>query len=190
MAGAIIARDCLIHLGYLTTDPKYRTRTLYRSLCADRNGEGNPPSESWYRTAETFLDSVAYQNESGIDIEYLLECLEPSSNPDDLQSFLTVVRDNVWNRRTFRAVREAQASLERAEFFFGFVPARAHCDNNICILYACSAPVVLRKQWDTKGRQYWQLVGDAYVDEIIEGEAISGALQEMLDKVEVGFEIR
>jgi hypothetical protein len=193
MASAIIARDCLTHLGYLTNDPKYGTRILYRSLCAYRDGEGNPPSESWYRTAETFLNSVAYQDASGIDIEYLLEYLEPelpSSNPDDLRSFLTVVRDNVWNRRTFRAVREAQAPLERAEFLVGLVPARAHCDDKICILYGCSVPVVLRKRLDTQGRQYWQLVGDAYVHGIMEGEAISGAEQEILDKMEVDFEIR
>ena len=57
----------------------------------------------------------------------------------------------------------------------------------VCALYGCSVPVVLRKLPRPGRSDYWQLVGDAYVDGVMDGEALR---LPQSDKVDVEFEIR
>jgi hypothetical protein len=177
MANAIVTRQCLL-LG----DRKISDPVWWRILCAGRDGGGNTAPESWKAAMDYLLKTPNLDTTFSIDIEEILDSLIP----EQVRAYLTVVRDIVWNRRTFCS-RELATTGEN---MVGLVPPGAKIGDHICILYGCSVPVVLRKQWDNEEGQYWQLVGDVYVDGIMEGEAISGASQEMLDKMEVDFEIR
>jgi hypothetical protein len=73
----------------------------------------------------------------------------------------------------------------------GLAPQYAKSGDNICILYGCSVPVVLRKRSGDDGKDsYWELIGDAYVYNFMDGEGIRALSLDMLKAAEVLFEIR
>jgi hypothetical protein len=79
--------------------------------------------------------------------------------PDNVKRYSAVVRDVVWNRRTFEAKRRHGIGLP----LIGLAPQYAKSGDTICILYGCSVPVVLRKHSGDDGKDsYWELIRDAY----------------------------
>jgi hypothetical protein len=117
-----------------------------------------------------------------IDIEELLD----TEQPDYVKRYLEVVRDVVWNRRTFRS----KANSPNNSTLVGLVPQSAKLGDNLCILYGCSVPVVLRKLSGSNTSICWQLIGDAYVHGIMDGEALRYGLQATPQCVETEFELR
>jgi len=55
----------------------------------------------------------------------------------------------------------------------------------ICVLYGCSVPVVLREK-EENGKKIWLLIGECYVHEIMDGEAV----EDILEDEEVMFELQ
>lgn len=76
---------------------------------------------------------------SSIDIEEILD----TDISEHVRAYLLVVRDIVWNRRTFRLNMTVKGQL-----LVGLVPANARDKNHICIMYGCSVTVVTISQWD------------------------------------------
>ena len=195
MAEAIISNDCLSMLGMRSFDPQTHFTqlpdTVWRSLCANRaNGK---PAPHYFRSAtiqilqlslansepEYYNDNARYN--MSIDVEELLE----RELPKEVEEFLRSTRDIVWNRRVFRGRR--QGGFDGT--LVGLIPQKAQLGDQVCILYGCSVPVILRK-YDSRDGDYWRLIGEAYVDGFMEGEGISLTPQVALHDEEVVFCIR
>ncbi|PMD34353.1 hypothetical protein L207DRAFT_497721 [Hyaloscypha variabilis F] len=62
--------------------------------------------------------------------------------------------------------------------YFGLVPRRARVGDHIIVLFGGCTPFVVRerKGWDSPSSEkcYWQLVGEAYVHGMMDGEALAG----------------
>jgi hypothetical protein len=124
-----------------------------------------------------------------LDIEQLLEegssCGIRTDSSLDTTFYFELVRDTIWNRRTFRGSQTGRTG----KFMAGLVAQRAKSGDTLCILYGCSVPVVLRRL-GTESDGYWQLIGEAYVQDFMDGEAISSLFPEKTREAEVIFEIR
>ena len=167
MAEAIVAQEGLLLLGDPNRNSGFEYKegigTCWRTLCADRDGNGNPAPSSWQSAMEDLLDTLNGDTISSIDIEEILD----TDIPEHVREYLLVVRDIIWNRRTFRLDRTVKGQL-----LVGLVPANARKNDHICIVYGCSVPVVLRKLGPPDTISHWKLVGDAYVHGIMDGECL------------------
>lgn len=90
-----------------------------------------------------------------------------------------MVRDTVWNRRTFRGQRAGNIP----ESIFGLVPRQARVGDRLCVLYGLSVPIVLRELHGANDGRRWQLIGEAYVHGFMDGEAMSSGLSNDFDIV-------
>jgi len=192
MAEAVITRECLGLLGTISRKPHSRhinlPDSIWRTLCANRDDRGDAAPRA-YRVAMLDLLHIHFgstatdtstnllEHMSSIDIEELLEI----GIPEHVKKYLVVVRDVIWNRRTFQA---------RSSGLVGLIPQSARVGDHVCILYGCSVPVVLRKHHGSDGEGYWQLVGDAYAHGYMEGDTFRQNSHETIRKNEMEFELR
>ncbi|KAJ4369964.1 hypothetical protein N0V83_005728 [Neocucurbitaria cava] len=191
------SKECFEILGKITRKAYSNVINLpdaiWRTLCADRDSEGQTASSS-YRIAMLYLLEAStnasnrknftnvFEQISSIDVEELLE----TDLPGYVMEYLKVVRDTIWNRRTFRSM----VVDDEEGVLVGLVPQLAKVGDQVCILYGCSVPVILRKlSGDTKD-PHWRLIGDAYVHGVIDGEAMRSASPQTSEVVEVEFMIR
>ncbi|KIW14239.1 hypothetical protein PV08_07021 [Exophiala spinifera] len=197
LANAIVTRECLSILGTISRNPHSSLidlpDTIWRTLCADRDGKGEL-APRFYRVAMLHLLQISFMTPkpgestnlldhmSSIDIEELLG----NEVADHVKNFLMVVRDVIWNRRTFRT--KVNDSAERP--LVGLAPQNAKIGDQICIFYGCSVPVVLRRMSDSTDKSHWQLIGNAYVHGVMDGEAIRALSSETLKSTESEIEIR
>ncbi|ETS84293.1 hypothetical protein PFICI_02318 [Pestalotiopsis fici W106-1] len=65
---------------------------------------------------------------------------------------------------------------------FGLVPIRSCAGDRIAILVGCTVPVVLRKMTTANGLDLWALIGECYIDGMMEGE-LSHKLDKDFDKI-------
>jgi hypothetical protein len=196
MADGIITKECLDVLK-ATSDVTGSDRfmvpdTIWRTLCADRDEKGERASRHC-QAAMLHLLKMSCDRPVSQGLAYLLDEVS-SIDPEELldlempvyvEQFLKVVRDVVWNRRAFRL--EWQNDVDKTSV--GLVPRHAKTGDHICILYGCTVPVVLRKLADVPDASSWQLLGDAYVHGIMDGEVISSSSRKVLQSLEAQFKI-
>ena len=198
MANAMITKECLQLLGSVTQNLSPRPFSvpdvMWRTICADRDDKGDP-APPFYRSAMTHLLQLSSEvpdglnstnildNLSSIDVEELLD----ADLNDHVRTFLEIVRDVIWNRKTFQTHPEMGIDgIKRP--FVGLIPQSAKIGDRVCIIYGCSVPVVLRKKVQPMG--CWQLIGDAYVDGIMDGELIQFAPPHGGESALMEFELR
>ncbi|KAF5870429.1 putative nb-arc and ankyrin domain protein [Botrytis fragariae] len=192
-ADAILTTEGLESLGSIS--PGRDTNRIHvpdacRIICADRDDKGEPAPLAYEEAMTSILNTVSsscgsinQQHPSlVIDIEELILNIQTS---DTVKAHLKVVRDIVWNRRSCQLKLSVSASNKEMEnIVVGLVPQNANYGDSVCILYGCSVPVVLRKSLNLDGEVHWQLVGEAYMDRIMNGEAIHSYLfEESLFKI-------
>lgn len=135
---------------------------FWRTLVADRGFDGtNPPS--WFPRA-------------------FMECLNNlwangDLRPDDViglpransmaKLYLSRVKEVMWERKFVRI------DLNERKDTYGLLPPQANEKDIICVLFGCSVPVVLREKEEEDGT-YFQMVGECYIHNMMEGEAVSG----------------
>jgi hypothetical protein len=95
--------------------------------------------------------------------------MENQNTPSTMVTFLKRVQRVVWNRKFFRSRGSVH---EDEEQLFGLAPTKSQVGDLIVILFGCSVSVVLR-EFKTKGDHYFELVGEAYVHGMMDGEAFS-----------------
>jgi hypothetical protein len=201
MASAIISKECLEILGTITYYSYSKLmnipEAIWRTLCAD-NGDNGFPASPFYQSAmlhilqlnydaadETETTSNVLEHLNSVDVEELLE----GHLPAHVRRFLEMMQDVIWNRRTFRT--KPQSATEGSErSLVGLIPQSARIGDTVCILYGCSVPVVLRKIPSSGSSYHWQLIGEAFVEGIMGGEAIRFATPSQLKEKEAEFEIR
>ena len=162
----IISSEALLMSGWEnTSDVNDIPECLWRTLVADRTSNGKK-APGWYRRAcmhvLTKRDFNGDLNTSKIIASYSL----PKVVTDE---YLRRVQAVVWNRKFFIC-----ASENDDRPMFGLGPRAMDIGDAICILYGCSVPVVLRKrsQSNTAMESSYKLVGEAFVYEHMDGQAI------------------
>ncbi|KAH8665930.1 heterokaryon incompatibility protein-domain-containing protein [Tricladium varicosporioides] len=171
-----VPKDALVMGGF---DPWYDAGAplpaipdrLWRTLVADRDKSGHKPPYWYYLAAVYCLSAVVKTNAPYFDTTIL-----PSdSRSDSVLHFLERVQSVVWGRRFFKS---AYNNL------FGLVPGAARTGDLVCILYGCSVPVVLRRNQNIST---FTFVGEAYVDGMMDGEALQGNKREDTEAISNWF---
>lgn len=161
IAGGLLLRESLIMGGWDEPegDLSEVPEALWRTLVADRSPEGgNPPS--WYHRA--CLNCFAHSTSTG-DIDTGALIANPRSS-SIMTTFLRRVQSVVWNRKFLKsAMRDS----------FGLAPMGTEEGDIICILFGCSVPVIVREHRSLAGEfEYYELIGEAYVYGLMDGEAL------------------
>jgi hypothetical protein len=196
MANAIITRDSLgvLRAAYSNSPAGLSDHLtdIARILCADHLSRRNSKTDygasviQWLaqNLAAPLTGDLSDQTNipSGIDIEGTLE----EALSQEIREYLEVVRECVWNRRTFRGKKKD--GLNNA--IVGLAPRYSRVGDQLCILHGCSVPIVLRRAQGGSLGDCWQLVGEAYVHEFMDGEGLSSMSSAMLKYVEEEFRIK
>ena len=169
-----------------SSEPSELPDIVWRTLCANRDGKGQP-AHSVYSIAMSELLQIVRKvsgSISSIDVEELLD----TGISDDVGEYLRVVREVVWNRRVFRG----QGIGSNNGLMVGLIPQFAQEGDKLCILFGCSVPLVLRKHVAEResGATAWQLIGEAYIHGYMDGQGVRSMTKEILRSATVEFEIR
>jgi hypothetical protein len=147
------------------TIKKQRPQMYWRTLVADRDSEGNPPPH-WYSLAH----DETYKLCSGGDLnteDLLRERKEKEEQISrTLKAFIRRVQAVTWNKRLVRLAGDGLA----------LVSERTAFSDNICILFGCDVPVVLRRHGD----DFWEFIGEAFVYGAMDGEAMDCPHENMI----------
>jgi hypothetical protein len=96
--------------------------------------------------------------------------MENQNTPTTMVTFLKRVQRVVWNRKFFRS--RGGVYQDEREQLFGLAPTKSQVGDLIVILFGCSVPVILR-EFHIRDDYYFELVGEAYVHGMMDGEAFS-----------------
>lgn len=134
---------------------------FWRTLVADRGDDGSQ-TPGWYHRAceEVYRRAHCYYEEDtfvDLDTQLLLNSPRDDGDSSAITSFLRRVQATTWNRRL--AVTNRMS--------IGLVPTETEIDDNVCILWGCSVPVILRRHEDGQD----ELIGECYVEGIMDGLA-------------------
>jgi hypothetical protein len=152
---------------------------LWRTLVADR-GPNNTHPPSWYHRA--CLHCLQQHSASGdIKTEALLSQPKCSHIVAD---FLRRVQSVIWNRRFFLSERQVEG-----ERLFGLVPGATRMGDEVCVLYGCSVPVVLREH-KTQDDHYFEVIGESFVYGMMDGEARGCFSAEEVEANTMTFKLR
>ncbi|KAF2827164.1 hypothetical protein CC86DRAFT_445242 [Ophiobolus disseminans] len=172
--------------------PVDATDAIWKTLCANRNYQGQPAPSS-YRSAIIRLLEINYDASGALhesDTVKLVSTVDPEDLldmdlPKDVESLLQSIRAMIWNRRTFAATRSDGSKGT----VIGLMTRHARINDRLCVLYGCSVPVVLRKHF-FGDKHCWELIGEAYINGVMDGEGISLLPPATLKAAELEFEIR
>jgi hypothetical protein len=182
MPDGVVLKECLDMVKGIARDEHDNIigldDSLWRTLCANRDNNGEQPP-SLYRIAALHLLQTNHHARS-IDTAELLE----GGAKEYQEEFLKRVQAVTWNRRVFRA-----GERNTTNDLIGLAPRDARSTDHVCILFGLSVPVVLREH-DIDGRSCWELIGEAYVDGRMDGEALCSLSKEGIASRRVEFEIR
>jgi hypothetical protein len=175
VAEGIIPRDCFEMGGWKRPDPDVLEvpkvpDELWRTLVADRDPNGNNPPPWYPRACQICMAHTTVNGD--LDIRKLIE----GGKPDIMVRFLKRVECVIWNRKfiqselkTFEDI--AGKTIEKR--LFGLAPESAKTRDIICILLGCSVPVILREH-RVSSDHYFELIGEAYISGMMDGEALGG----------------
>lgn len=88
--------------------------------------------------------------------------------------------------RNHTSEQDAGSDSKRTEDWFGICPKNTAIKDNVCILFRCSVPVILRPV----GKDAYKLVGEAYVHGAMSGEVVRNMEKEALERSTRIFDIR
>jgi hypothetical protein len=127
-----------------------------RTICCDYFGEGYLPRLSHFPTfqesREALVSFLTQDGDSAVD-------LTPSSGP---AKYL----DWAWN------FLQGRSFFKSVEGYIGLAPRAAKPGDEICVLFGCQSPLLLRRTQETR----YQVVGECYVYGLMHGEAFLGQL--------------
>lgn len=166
MRGGIIPGDWVSKMGW--SKDKYDNRVsdmLWRLLVADRTHRGGKPPQ-WYKRSclHGLVDPRVADAEGSLH-----SVTEVDRHISEMTTrYFKRVERVVWNRRLFQA--EAIKNFKGP--FLGLAANEAKVGDIVCILLGCTVPVVLTKVETGRVSDLYQLVGEAYVHGIMDGEAV------------------
>lgn len=165
-AQGMIFQECLEMGGWIEEDGLENVPDLlWRTFVADRGPDGKS-APSWYRRA--CLECLTHINQNG-DLN-TGALMENHNTPTTMVAFLKRVQRVVWNRKFFRS--RGGSYQDESDQLFGLAPTKSKIGDWIVLLFGCSVPVILR-EFKTADDRYFELVGEAYVHGMMDGEAFS-----------------
>ncbi|KAF6820841.1 hypothetical protein CMUS01_11504 [Colletotrichum musicola] len=164
--GGVILRESLRMAGWRGIEAGGHSvpDSVWRTLVADRGRDGRlaPP---WYqRACLRCLEMADRLNNGDLNVGELLQ-----GHLRMLREYLLRVRDVTWNRRFF-AIEMSLHDVKRAKPDYGLCPPETQVGDDVCVLFGCSVPVVLREMSDG----HVELVGEAYLHGYMDGEGVEG----------------
>lgn len=164
--GGIIPGDWLLRAGWNKAKNQNRVPDkLWRTLIADRGPGGTIPP-GWYQRAclHCLVDTRIVDGRGNLTV-----ASHSSRRTAEMTAlFLRRVESVVWNRRLFEAEPTAASNYP----LFGLAPEEAKIGDEVCILFGCTVPVILRKTKGLTNSDTYNLVGEAYVHGKMDGEAV------------------
>jgi hypothetical protein len=139
---------------------------LWRTLVADRDENGNGAPLLYRRAFYYCLDDPSQD----VDID-TQKWINQSNTPSLVIDFLRRVQSVIWNRRLFTTAGEL--GQER----FGLAPRQAQKGDIVCVIFGCSVPVLLRKH-TLNYVDYYQLIGEVYLHDMMDGQALFGKTEQ------------
>jgi hypothetical protein len=132
-----------------TDDNNDRLDAFCRTLCTNNFADSNRSSVPSLDEAKTHVKIV----------------LETSGKPTSIPEYRKLARQVLYscNRRSLIVTEHGN---------LGLAPARAQPGDIVCVLFGCPAPLALR----TKGENKYEVVGQCFVDGIMNDEAVFGEL--------------
>ena len=131
---------------------------FWRTLVADRDLIGQEPPKSYRDACKAAWDPAF---EGG---RIITSRLIDSRKGTFVADFARRVQEVIWARALITTERD----------LLGLAPLETKEHDLICILYGCSVPVVLRMHSDDKiGDEYFEFIGECYVNDLMDGEALS-----------------
>jgi hypothetical protein len=144
--------------------------SLWRTLVAN-SGPGGRNAPSWYYRA--CLECLARVTQNG-DLN-TTALIEAPDTPSTMASFLKRVQQVVWNRKFLQSKGGFHQKEENK--LFGLAPTMAKAGDQICILFGCSVPVILREA-RTISDVHYTFIGEAYIHGMMDGEALPKEIPE------------
>jgi hypothetical protein len=183
MADGIVSQECLDLIGGVEKNEQGKLEgiedSLWRILTANRGPNGQPVP-SLFRIALLHL-LQQYPRMTSLDTIDLCE----DEQPEHIKDFLHHVQSTTWNRRVFAG----ENIMNPGSIWKGLVPRHARAGDMVCILFGASVPIVLRAH-ELQSRKCWEIVGEAYVDCVMDGEAFCFLDEQGLKIATLEFEIR
>ncbi|KAK5991534.1 hypothetical protein PT974_09818 [Cladobotryum mycophilum] len=198
MRGGIIPGDWVRRLGWDASSTDNRVPDIiWRLLVADRAPRGGKPP-SWYQRA--CLHGLIDPRTS--DSEGNLHSVSPADRKisEMTSDYFYRVEAVVWNRRLFEAKVDQDTKLDiakpkpetlqalkilRQNQLFGLGPRDSEVGDKVCVLFGCTVPVILRPVKSEADNSMYQLVGEAYVHGVMDGEAVLS--RELIEKMRTSF---
>jgi len=191
MRGGIIPGAWVRKLGWETNQKGEVPDTLWRLLVADRTSQGARPPR-WYKRAcmhglrdLRISDNVGNIHPPTRDTFKLL--------PELPALYFERVKSVVWNRCILeiapaRGERHTPSEAgESFDVFYGLGPEGCEVGDIVCILYGCSVPAVLKRAQRPRVDGLYEVVGEAYVHGIMDGELMeSGSWATMAKEFRLG----
>jgi hypothetical protein len=128
---------------------------FWRTLVADRSADGSV-TPSWYSRA--FFHCLILSPTGNINTNRLIDESEAALTI----RFLQRVQSVIWNRKFLVSEKNG---------WIGLAPMASLVGDEIFILHGCTVPVVLRRQEEGDGTEFFQLVGECYIHGMMDGEA-------------------
>lgn len=190
VAEGIIPRDCFEMGGWKRPDPDVLEvpkvpDELWRTLVADRDPNGNNPPPWYPRACQICMAHTTVNGD--LDIRKLIE----GGKPDIMVRFLKRVECVIWNRKFIQSELKTFdiAGKTIRKRLFGLAPESAKTKDLICILLGCSVPVILREH-RVSTDHYFELIGEAYISGMMDGEALGGRKMDELKAVCERFKLK
>lgn len=192
---AIITSDSLEILGWTGSLSDGVPDKLWRSLVANRTTDGRK-LPGWYRRA-CALALTKPTSDGDMDIQSLLTGIP---QPSTLVEYLKRVEEVTLGRKVFQSTRHCSdpthahgsGSTETLQLLVGLGPREMMPGDMVCILFGCSVPVILRPSHQDgigEKRHLVKLIGEAYLHDHMEGEALAGLGREEVERQSVTFMI-
>ena len=164
IVAGVIPKECSMVAGYNPSDHETfielyaLSESLRRILVADRDPNGQLPPNFYH---EAFAEALTNINGNGdLDIDAFIA----KSKSPLMTQYLQRVQNVTWNRRLART----------KEGGLGLLPASAESSDRVAVLFGCSVPVLLRPRMEKDPVGSFTLIGECFIDGIMEGEAVAG----------------
>ena len=135
---------------------------LWRTLVANRTLEGELATKTYLVGLTWAIDRRNSNND--INTSELIR----QGKPEEMVEYLKRVQEVIWNRRFFVLPDRPDGIGYR----FGIAPTNAKVGDIICVLLGCSVPVVLSPIDASNPHSGYELVGEAYLHGVMDGEAL------------------
>ncbi|KAJ9604279.1 hypothetical protein H2200_011113 [Cladophialophora chaetospira] len=192
-AAQIQARETSFEATSTTRRMQFR-EVLWRTLFADRMKDGQAAPRWYVRACHHCLSTPGeHWGEQAVNLNRLIQ-----RSPEKLGEVLSRIRDTIWGRKLFgyQHTPVAGPGAEDRLYSSGIGPGELYVGDIVAVLFGCSVPLILRKLprqnnqlASTQQPDRYELIGEAYIYGMMDGEALEKKDDGSYLRTEKSFEI-